>query len=84
MPNGKPGDHPYTDIVVHGSSSEFGEDISDFVRALAKRPGFATIREDVSTVLEQYSWGRQEEEPQRLAEVKQRIEALAAQLPAEE
>lgn len=33
MPNGKPGDHPYTDIVVHGLDV-FGEEIDSTVRRL--------------------------------------------------
>ena len=52
MPNGRPGDHPYTDIVVHGSSSEFGEEISGLVRAMAAAPGFAAVREEVVDLIE--------------------------------
>ena len=33
MPNGKPGDHPYTDIVVHGLDV-FGKEIDSTVRRL--------------------------------------------------
>lgn len=51
MPNGKPGDHPFSDIVVHGSSAEFGEEISDLVRTMYSRPGFEEIREQVTELL---------------------------------
>lgn len=33
MPNGKPGDHPITDLMVHGRSS-MPPEIEDLVRAL--------------------------------------------------
>ncbi|REK09473.1 MAG: hypothetical protein DWQ37_18760 [Planctomycetota bacterium] len=35
MPTGKPGDHPYTDIVVHGAEV-YGSEIDDLVREIAK------------------------------------------------
>jgi hypothetical protein len=35
MPNGKPGDHPLTDIVVHGLSV-FSPEIDELVRRLAR------------------------------------------------
>ena len=34
MPNGKPGDHPYTDVVIHGMSV-FGPVIGGLIRNLA-------------------------------------------------
>ena len=38
MPNGKPGDHPYTDIVTHGAN-RFGEPLDSLVRELARTGG---------------------------------------------
>lgn len=34
MPNGRPGDHPITDIVVHGRTI-YGPEIDDRIRRLA-------------------------------------------------
>lgn len=56
MPNGRPGDHPYTDIVVHGDSSKFGEEISGLVRAMRAAPGFAAVREEVVGLIEGMSF----------------------------
>ena len=50
MPNGRPGDHPLTDIVEYGSS-EYPSDIETKVRALAVAPGFDAHRERVADVL---------------------------------
>ena len=81
MPNGKPGDHPYSDIVIHGSSSEFGPEISDLVRSLAKQPGFAAVRDEVAKILEDCSpYWQQAEKPEGLAEAKQRLNDVAARL----
>lgn len=38
MPNGKPGDHPYTDVVVHGRTV-FGPPIDDLIRQVAASGG---------------------------------------------
>ena len=38
MPNGKPGDHPYTDVVIHGTSI-FGSPIDDLIRRMAQTGG---------------------------------------------
>ena len=35
MPNGKPGDHPYTDIVVH-ARGVYSEAVDDLVRRIAR------------------------------------------------
>jgi hypothetical protein len=56
MPNGRPGDHPYTDIVVHGSSSQYGEEVSALVRAMAGAPGFDAVREEVVALIEGISF----------------------------
>lgn len=39
MPNGKPGDHPYTDIVVHGAA-KFGEPLDGLVREMSRTGGY--------------------------------------------
>ncbi|MDJ0976665.1 MAG: hypothetical protein QNJ98_19570 [Planctomycetota bacterium] len=38
MPNGKPGDHPYTDVVLHGIDV-FGPPIDDLLRRAAATGG---------------------------------------------
>jgi hypothetical protein len=48
MPNGKHGDHPYTDILLHGSS-EFGEPVDGLVKVLSKLPGFPQYRKRCRT-----------------------------------
>jgi len=50
MPNGRPGDHPLTDILNHGSSN-YPEDIDALVKQLAQMPGFSSVRERVATIL---------------------------------
>ena len=35
MPNGKPGDHPYTDIVIHGRNV-YSPNAANLVREIAK------------------------------------------------
>lgn len=54
MPNGRPGDHPFTDIIYHGSS-EFGEPVDSLVKELSKTNGFDEVREEVSDILWQHS-----------------------------
>jgi hypothetical protein len=44
MPNGKPGDHPYTDIVVHGHDV-YSRRASDLVREIARLADEKTRRE---------------------------------------
>lgn len=81
MPNGKPGDHPFTDIILHNWSSEFGEEISNFVRLLASKPNFALVRDEVAHVLEQFSpnWGN-EKNLKRRSEALDCLRAIAAKL----
>ena len=38
MPNGKPGDHPYTDVVLHGMSV-FGPVIDGLIHRVAETGG---------------------------------------------
>jgi len=50
MPNGRPGDHPLTDILHYGSSS-YPADINETVKKLASSPKFAVVRERVAQIL---------------------------------
>jgi hypothetical protein len=50
MPNGKPGDHPYTDILVLGHS-EYGDPVDSLVKELSKMPGFSAVSNEVSNIL---------------------------------
>ncbi len=50
MPNGTHGDHPFTDILHHGSS-EFGEPVDGLVKVMVKLPGFAAVSDRVAAVL---------------------------------
>jgi hypothetical protein len=49
MPNGKPGDHPLTDIIVHKIET-YGPDADDYIRGI----------NDFSSRHELYSWWEQE------------------------
>jgi hypothetical protein len=49
MPNGRPGDHPYTDIVTHGSEV-FWPEIDSLVREIA-RLGAREDRDHVANLL---------------------------------
>jgi hypothetical protein len=44
MPNGRPGDHPLTDIPSYGSSN-YPEDINALVKQLAQMPGLFQVVE---------------------------------------
>lgn len=44
MPNGRPGDHPYTDIVTHGMDVP-NEDVSEVVREIADSDNGSAKRE---------------------------------------
>jgi len=50
MPNGRPGDHPLTDILSYGSSN-YPEDINALVKHLAQMPRFASVRDRVANIL---------------------------------
>jgi hypothetical protein len=49
MPNGKPGDHPYTDIVIHGHDV-YSPRAADLVREIA-RLGDEKTRRELSDLL---------------------------------
>lgn len=53
MANGKPGDHPLSDILDHGGSA-LGPEIDRRVRELAELPGFAAVRDRVARLLWDY------------------------------
>lgn len=50
MPNGRHGDHPLTDILLHGHST-YPADIDDIVKKLAASPRFNDVRERVAQIL---------------------------------
>ena len=50
MPNGRPGDHPLTDIL-HYRASAFGPEIDSLVRELSGMPGFEGQRGRVADLL---------------------------------
>lgn len=50
MPNGRPGDHPLTDILLYGLSN-FPDDIKKTVIRLATLPRFKEVRERVAAIL---------------------------------
>lgn len=50
MPNGRHGDHPLTDILVHGGGA-YPPDINAIVLEMSALPGFETIKDRVGDVL---------------------------------
>lgn len=50
MPNGRHGDHPYTDIVCCGFKT-FTPEIDDLVRELSQMPGFEERKNEVQELL---------------------------------
>ena len=50
MANGRPGDGPLTDILIHGHSS-YPDDVVERVRELADMPGFASVQLRVDELL---------------------------------
>jgi hypothetical protein len=46
MPNGKPGDHPLTDVLVHGMTV-FGPRADDLIREIANLGGKAELDQHV-------------------------------------
>lgn len=52
MPNGKPGDHPFTDIVVH-RATVFGEPVDGLIREIA-RSAQGELREVLAALA--WSW----------------------------
>jgi hypothetical protein len=50
MPNGRPGDHPLTDIL-HYNSPVFGSKIDDLVRVLARTSGYKQVHDRIANLL---------------------------------
>ena len=74
MPNGKPGDHPLTDILHYGANV-FGPDIDGLVRDLASAPGFGRVRERLAGLLWDH-WPAWQNVTPDLASVRAGLEAL--------
>jgi len=80
MANGKPGDHPYTDVMVHGGS-EYGEPVDGLVRELAALQGFDAVRDEVADLLLELSPAYRADERAALTrEAQQRLEAIRTRL----
>lgn len=69
MPNGRPGDNPYTDIVLHGYDV-YGEGIDDKVRQIHENAG-AEALEHIS--FWEYGWNPPPDEMQELKEEVERV-----------
>jgi hypothetical protein len=54
MPNGKPGDHPYTDIVVHGRDI-YSPTVSSLVREIAALADETTRRQLADLLFLEYN-----------------------------
>ena len=50
MPNGRPGDHPYTDITIYNAEI-YGPEIDALVREIDSLPGCDEIKHEVSLLL---------------------------------
>ena len=80
MLNAKPGDHPYTDIVVY-KWIVFGNETDNLVRKLHNMPGFDAYREEVIALLEKNDPGWNKEIDVKL--VRKRLLEIRAQLKKE-
>lgn len=68
MPNGKPGDHPLTDIVVHRTPM-FGDEVDEKVRKLDAIAS-NELRDVLATLIYFWPWGkRQPVDPQNLSTI---------------
>jgi hypothetical protein len=54
MPNGKPGDHPYTDIITHGLRV-YSARVDDLVREITRLGDERTIRHLADELLAKYN-----------------------------
>lgn len=50
MPNGKPGDHPITDILVH-KENILGKGIDELIREIYAHPGFKKFDEEITVLI---------------------------------
>ena len=81
MPNGRPGDHPLTDMLHHRMPTSFPNDIFEAVLALSERPRFAEVRERLAWLLWD-NWPRWSNVSPDLALVRHELEQLSAELDA--
>ncbi len=80
MPNGKPGDHPYTDILHHGHS-EYGEPVDGLVKELSKMSGFQSVSTEVANILWEHSpMGRQKEKESLIKVAVEKLETVKRRL----
>ena len=81
MPNGKPGDHPLTDIVIHRMTM-FGDEIDDKVRrvdAIASKE----LRDVLATILYFWPWGeRAPVDPHALSAILDSLLRYASRRPS--
>jgi hypothetical protein len=83
MPNGRPGDHPLTDILHYGSS-EFSDPVDSMVKAMALHPRFTAVRDEVAKVLLECSpmFKPASERPQLVAQAVARLQVAESRLGA--
>ena len=80
MPNGKPGDHPFTDIL-HLGHSEYGDPVDSFVQKLAAMPGFEGVRGRVANILwENSPMGRMSERAALVATAMRKLGEIEEEL----
>ncbi|KAB7766265.1 hypothetical protein [Xanthomonas maliensis] len=77
MPNGKPGDHPLSDLS-YGSSSGYGEAFDTLARALLKRPDAKAELERIVNAVPSVYMASQQEIDAALAQALPRLRALRA------
>ena len=82
MPNGKPGDHPITDITLH-RLTVFGPEIDELVRDIHRHPRALLVENEVSDLLWEHDprWQNAKTDP---AYVLRTLRALRAQLDTAE
>ena len=80
MPNGKPGDHPLTDITLH-RLTVFGPEIDELVRDIHRHPRARLVLNEVSDLLWRHDprWQNAKTDP---AYVLKTLRALWARLDA--
>jgi hypothetical protein len=79
MANGKPGDHPLTDMLSYGSASRYPNDIFELVRQLAAMPGFASVSDEVGKIL-WHDWPHWENVRPDFQKVRNKLEAVRRSL----
>ena len=76
MPNGRPGDNPYTDIVVH-KRTFYGTPIDELLRKLDATKGFGPYRDEVFRLV----WdGAVESDPTTVDDIERRLREIEAEL----